>query len=328
MADLIGYLEREARRLNFFGTVALLEEHFEEQGAADPVNSGRIQFEPDPSLAFPASDIVSIVKHDDRIAIKVSFMGLVGVSSPLPVYFSDYIVRHEAEAGALLDFLTIFNNRIYALFYRAWKKYHLTGITARATNDPILRCIAALAGVPLNMELPAPALRTLAYAGLYAGAPRGHALLEALLSDYFGNIPVRVQEFMPRWAPLPDPMRLGENDHKGLYGNARLGETAILGTSIYDLGGKFRVSIGPLTPEMFESFLLKGSNHAAVKKLIEAFLYDPLDYDLEVLLQSCDLSAVTLGADNARLGVTAALGASSGMSEVKSMVLEGRSFEE
>lgn len=324
MAGLIDYLQREATRLNFFGAVALLEEYFGEKGVSDPVNTGRIQFGPGPSLSFPAADIISIVSNDDRITMTLSFMGLAGVSSPLPVYFSDYIVQHEAEAGALLDFLTVFNNRIYALFYRAWKKYRLAGIAARTPNDPLLRCIAALAGMPpsrplrLDTGLSPEAYRSLAYAGLYAGSPRGHAQLESLLSDYFGNVPVTVTEFMPRWAPLPDPMRLGENN------TAQLGVSAILGTSVYDLSGKFRVSIGPLTPELFESFLPKGRNHAAAKKLIEAFLHDPLDYDFEVLLQSCDLSAVTLGADNARLGETAALGESSGVSEVKSLVLEGR----
>ncbi|MGA2505939.1 MAG: type VI secretion system baseplate subunit TssG [Chitinispirillaceae bacterium] len=316
MADLIEFLEREAGRLNFFGAVALLEEHFEDKGVADPMGAGSIQFEPDPSLSFPTSDIVSITRHDGRIVFRLSFMGLAGVSSPLPVYFSDYIVQHEAEAAALLDFLTIFNNRMYALFYRAWKKYRLIS----SAGDPLVRCIAALAGIPLNMDLPASALRSLAYAGLNAGAPRSHASLEALVSDYFGNIPVKVTEFMPRWAPLPDPMRLGDND------NARLGQTAILGTFLYDLSGKFRVSLGPLTPGMFESFLPKGKNHAALKGLIESFLAEPLDYDIEVLLESRDLSAVILGADNAKLGETAALGEAKGTSEIKSMVIEGRSI--
>jgi len=324
MAGMIELLEREAKRLNFFGAVSLIEDYFKELGITDPLNTGAIQFETDPSLAFPPSDIVSIKKIDDRIVLRLSFMGLAGVSSPLPTYFADYIVKREAEAAALLDFLTIFNNRMYALFYRAWKKYHLTSIAGGVTDDPLLRCIAALAGIPLNMELPASALRTLAYAGLFAGMPRGHAALEALLSDYFGNIPVSVTEFMPRWAPLPDPMRLGNNVNA--RENARLGETAILGTSLYERSGTFRVSLGPLTAEQFESFLPKGKNHAAVKGLIESFCAEPLDYDIEVLLESRDLKPVVLGADGARLGETAALGETKGTSEITSMVLEGRSF--
>jgi type VI secretion system protein ImpH len=320
MAGVIELLGREATRLNFFGAVLLLEDDFRERGISDPLSSGAIQFEADPSLAFPPSDIVSIKNHDGRIVFRLSFMGLAGVSSPLPSYFSDYIVRHEAEAAALLDFLTIFNNRMYALFYRAWKKYHLTSIAAGRADDPILRCVAALAGIPLNTDLPASSFRTLAYAGLYAGMPRGHAALEALLSDYFGQIPLKVTEFMPCWAPLPDPLRLGDHD------NARLGVTAILGTSLFERSGKFRVSLGPLTSEMFESFLPKGKNHAALKGLIESFCAEPLDYDLEVMLESRDLKPVTLGQETARLGETAALGETTGVSDITSMVLEGRSF--
>jgi|WetSurMetagenome_2_1015567.scaffolds.fasta_scaffold144839_2 type VI secretion system protein ImpH len=320
MAGVIELLEREAKRLNFFGAVSLIEDYFGEKGITDPLNTGAIQFETDPSLSFPPSDIVSIKKIDDRIVLRLSFMGLAGVSSPLPVYFADYIVRRETEAAALLDFLTIFNNRMYALFYRAWKKYRLTSIAGGVSGDPLLRCIAALAGIPLTMDLPSFALRTLAYTGLYAGMPRSHAALEALLSDYFGNIPVTATEFMPRWAPLPDPMRLGNDE------NARLGETAILGTSLYDRSGKFRVSLGPLTSEQFESFLPKGKNYAAVKGLIESFCDGPLDYDIEVLLKSRDLRPVVLGADGARLGETAAIGETKRTSEITSMVLEGRSF--
>jgi type VI secretion system protein ImpH len=209
----------------------------------------------------------------------------------------------------------MFNNRIYALFYRAWKKYRLTSIAAAAAGDPLLRCVAALAGADPGA---ARAQRTLAYAGMLAGAPRSAAALETLLSDYFGGIPVAVQEFMPHHSPLPDPMRLGLSE------NAGLGTTAILGTSIFDRGAKFRVRIGPVLPEAFESFLPSGKNHADAKTLVEEFLAEPLDYDFEVLLQSEDLITVVLGADNARLGETAALGESGGVSEVKSMVLEGR----
>ena len=323
MAGIIELLEREANQLNFFGAVSLIEDYFKDSGIPDPLTTGAIQFECDPSLAFPASDIVSIREHDGRIVFRLSFMGLAGVSSPLPSYFCDYVVRHESEAAALLDFLSMFNNRMYALFYRAWKKYHLTSIAAYDPGNPLLRCIAALAGVPLTMELPGSSVRTLAYAGLCAGMPRSHAALEALLSDFFDNIPVRVTEFVPRWAPLPDPVRLGGSDSAR---NARLGETAMLGTSLYERSGKFLVTLGPLTADMFESFLPKGKNHAALKELIESFLAEPLDYDLEVMLESRDLTPVTLGADSARLGQTAALGETTGVSDITSMVLEGRSW--
>jgi type VI secretion system protein ImpH len=299
MADIKEYLEREACRLNFFGAVSMLEELFAREGGTDPITAGYIQFEPDVSLSFPPSDIVSIERQGDRYLFKLSFMGLTGISSPLPVYFSEYIVTHEAEAEALFDFLTIFNHRLYTLFYWAWKKYRLEHAIARIAHDPLLRCIAALSGIPAATGLTADTIRLLAYAG-------------------FGAIPVQVKEFMPRWAPMSSPTRLGRN--------AGLGTDAALGTLKYDTSGKFRVRIGPVSRELFESFLPNEDNYATVKRLVEGYMSDLLDYDIEVLLQIVDLVPVALGRDEARLGETAALGEPRGVSEVKSLVLEGRSI--
>jgi type VI secretion system protein ImpH len=323
MPDVIKRFEREARQLDFFGAVSLLEEYFIRRGDNDPVQSGRIQFEPDPSLTFPPSDIVAILRRNDQIVFTLAFMGLVGATSPLPVYFADYVAAHDAGAEPLRDFLTVFNNRIYALFYRAWKKYRLMSMMVRGkAGDSLQRCIAALAAIPpspSSIANKANQERLLAYTGLFAGGARSSAGLCTMLADFFGNIPVSVQEFMPRWAPLPDPTRLGQGE------NARLGGHAILGTSIFDLSGKFRVVIGPLAAAPFESFLPNGTNHLLAKQLIETFLFEPLDYDIEVLLQSIDLITVELGMDNARLGENAAIGDASGAIEAKSMLLEGRS---
>jgi type VI secretion system protein ImpH len=308
VTDLLG---REGRRLNFFGAVALLEEEWAARDISDPIAAGRIAFEPEPSLSFPSADIAAIVAHDDRTVLRLCFMGLAGALSPLPSYFSEYIVQHPAEAGALLDFLTIFNNRIYALFYRAWKKYRLTSIAS--AQDPRFRAIAALAAGTDDPSL-------LAYAGMLAGAPRSAAALAALISDRFGNIPVSIVEFMQREAPLPDPMRLGSNE------NARLGTTAILGTTMADRSAKFRVRVGPVKRKIFERFMPKSQNHAELKRLVEAFIAEPLDYDIEVFLDSAAMVPVILGADNTRLGETAALGRIIGHTEAKSMVIEGRSL--
>jgi type VI secretion system protein ImpH len=322
MADVIDLLEREARRLNFFGSVELLESFFHARGVADPLGMGRIQFEPDPSFGFPPSDIVSIERRDDRIVFTLSFMGLVGVTSPLPVYFADFIVQHEAEAGALLDFLTLFNNRMYALFYQAWKKYRLIRMYSHPGDSaPLRRCVSSLAGSDIAAFSSGEHIdRLLAYTGLFAGKTRGGAGLSAVLSDFFGVMPVRIYEFMPRWAPLPEPMLLGHDANNGL------GTHTILGTSIYDRSGKFRVVIGPVASAAFESFLPNGKNHTLAKKLIESYCAEPLDYDIEVLLQSEDLITVELGKDNARLGENAAIGDAASAGEEKSMLLEGRAL--
>jgi predicted component of type VI protein secretion system len=59
-----------------------------------------------------------------------------------------------------------------------------------------------------------------------------------------------------------------------------------------------------------------------MKALVETFLADPLDFDIEVQLQSCELVPVIVGKDNTRLGETSSLGNSSMQSDIKSIVIE------
>jgi type VI secretion system protein ImpH len=332
--NLSARLQREAQGLNFFGAVALMEEQCAAR-SKDPFTSGHIRFGLDTSFAFPPGDIASIRRDaDGRFFVTPTFMGLANTSSPLPFYFVEYMgqvdaIRREIDKGneltevdrgvlAFVDFLTMFNHRAYVLFYQAWKKYACARSLAAAANDPLVRCIAALAGTQPGAAPTPAALRVLAYTGLLAGTPRGPGGLEALVSDFFGGVPVRVREFVPRWAPLADPPRLGDS---------RLGQTAICGTSVLDYTGKFRVTIGPLNRKKFESFLPSGANFPVVKRLVEAFLADPLDYDIELLMESAASLPVELGRDNARLGETASLGRVEGVYEAKSVALEGRCFQ-
>ncbi|MBN1307411.1 MAG: type VI secretion system baseplate subunit TssG [Chitinispirillaceae bacterium] len=312
MPDLIERLCTEAHDFNFFRAVQLLEEYFQKTtGSANPIDAGKIRFLPDESITFPPNDIAAIEEREGTVSFTLSFMGLVGVTSPLPVYFSEYLSSHHETSLALYDFLTIFNHRMYSLFYRAWKKYHfLYNFTAHGT-DSFTRKIAMLSGVDPAGD--AKKMRLLAYCGILSSATRSAAGLRTLLSDYFGGIPVAVAEFAPRWAPLRNVKPLGAS--------VPLGRAAILGTTYFDRAGKFRVVVGPLSRTAYEQFLPGTQNIADMKAIILGYLSDPLGFDIEVQLQSIELVPVVLGADETRLGETSALGRSHGMTDIQSIVI-------
>ena len=314
MADLIEELTGESRTFNFFQAVSLLEEKYRRaSGLDDPVQAGRVRFCADPSSAFPSADIRRIDTSSAGIRMVLSFMGLTGASSPLPSYFTEYLQQNEETATALEDFLAIFNNRMYGLFYRAWKKYHFIRNFSVRGNDSFSRKVAALAGVD-HRQLDQPGvLRLLAYTGVLAGRIRGRAGLEVLLSDFFGGIPVVVRQWVPRWVDIPTPPKVGVD--------ARLGVNAVSGTRVRDFAGKFRVIVGPLRRDVYETFLPGSRNIAVVKQLVAGYLSDPLQFDIEVRLQSVDLVPVVLGEREARLGTTSSLGRSDGKSAVQSIVI-------
>jgi type VI secretion system protein ImpH len=312
--DLSECLTKEGYYFNFFQALQLLEEKFrKEKGKKNPLDSGEIRLVPDSSLAFPASDIKQIKETQGIFELTLTFMGLVGVSSPLPLYFSEYLAQHEENSQPLIDFLTIFNHRCYSLFYRAWKKYRFLSSFSIHESEPIPRRIALLAGLdPKRLSDPSYA-RLLSYAGLLSVKCKGKSSIASMLSDFFQGLPVEIQEYQPRWVEILNPPRMGDS---------QLGINSIAGTSSWDISGKFRVAVGPLPRETFEQFLPYTDNIKKMKELISLYLSEPLAYDIEVKLQSSELVPVILGENNTRLGETSSLGESKGYSDIKSIVIE------
>jgi len=296
MADLIQKLTSDGQSFGFFQAVTLLEEYFREKDKdGSPIRSGRIRFSSDQSIAFPQSDIASVRTERDTVRFFLTFLGLLGVSSPLPNYFSDYIARFGEESKPLEDFCSLFNNRLYALFYEAFRKYRFP---LAAMTAPFLFKLGCLAGTCTQNEV--DAYRMLAYTGVLSTRRRSARGLETLVSNYFGDIPVAVTQWVARWAPVSNPTRLGSG--------AALGVNATVGTEMFDLSGKFRVSLGPLKRHIFERFLEGSPNVATLKKIVAAYATDPLEFDIEVKLAASDLIPVVLGEESARLGQTSSLG--------------------
>jgi type VI secretion system protein ImpH len=313
MASLSDRLQKEYHQFNFFQAVSLIEEFFQNQGVRNPIDTGKIRFVPDPSISFPPNDIAGIREGRGMFVMMLSFMGLVGVTSPLPVYFSEYLSRRQEQAPPLYNFLTIFNHRFHALFYKSWKKYHFIKSFTNDGSDLFTKNIGKLTG-GTSEAMSKEQMRLLAYCGILAGLRRGPAALESMLSNYFSNIPVRIEQFFPRWAPLKEKTQVGID--------SRLGMTALCGTTFYDVSGKFRVVVGPLKREIFETYLNGSENIKTMQSIIRSYITDPLDFDIEVQLQSMELVPVCLGWDNSRLGTTSSLGKSSSRTDIQSVVIE------
>lgn len=314
MSDLIERLTSESYNFNFFQALSLLEEYFRSrESVANPIESGRIRLTTSPSLSFPPADIAKISKTKDGVEFVLTFMGLIGVSSPMPLYFTEYVSRFEENGAGLRDFLSIFNHRMYTLFYRAWQKYRFIGIAGGKENHPIMRGIAHLAGIDEGKLADPFYRRVLAYTGCFAGKTRSKEALRIMVSDFFNGLPVTVVQWQGRWTEIANPPKIGVD--------SRLGVNAIAGTRKWDLSGKFRVSVGPLPRPQFETFLPGSDNIASMKKLVTLFLSDPLDYDIEVTLESSELVPVVLGQNTSRLGETSSLGKSDKKSDIHAIVI-------
>ena len=79
--------------------------------------------------------------------------------------------------------------------------------------------------------------------------------------QHFFRVPVRIEEFVGHWMSLS----AGERTCLSSEG-AALGSGAVLGGRVWDRQHKFRIHLGPLTLEQYESFLPGG---APLRKLVD-----------------------------------------------------------
>ncbi|MDB5049603.1 MAG: hypothetical protein JWO30_2674 [Fibrobacteres bacterium] len=371
--NLNRFLLKDGTELNFFQAVHLLERLFQDQGklgTGDDMRSEPVRFETLNSLSFPPGDVAAVLpplsfrnqaleldtaKRGDEpppdpdalppvkdllkagngpLRMSLTFMGLYGVSSPLPSYFTDPITLRKIEYFELKKFLDIFTHRLYSLFYRSWKKYrHYAQYDPKRPDDYTLRLLALTGQWPrrkgkahVQGESAEFNLRRIPYARFLGNRVRSAKGLQQLLRGYFGFEKVTIRQFESSWVEIPVKARLGD-------GLVTLGKSTRLGDRMQDRLSRFTVEIGPLPRSTFNSFLpseremlgdslgrKRGEGAAAapkgaetgllsqVREIIDAYLRDPLDYQVKVILQPEQDEIPALGSEHARMGMGIWLG--------------------
>ncbi len=311
MSDLIELLKTRGLEFDFFQAVTLIEEYFApEEMRTEGEKRTNVRFSANPDIGFPSSDIASVKEHDGwGVEFLLSFMGLLGISSPLPHYFTDYGAKHSEESSPLTDFINIFDHRIYSLFYHAYMKYRSVPTWSRHEDSDLHKRIAAFTG--LNSDDPVTN-QLLSCAGLFAGVSRNADSLAEILSECLGA-DIRIEQWVPRWAAVENCTRLGLN--------LVIGDDALLGERVFDRTGKIRIVISLEKGDDFESFLISSQKRESINSIVAIFSPQPLDFDIEIRFRASMLIPVQLGSDNAKMGISASCGTNSNEHECYSIII-------
>jgi type VI secretion system protein ImpH len=292
-------------------------------GRGGPPMREVVRFRALPSLSFPPSaihDLTRATSEQPVPALVVTFMGLTGPSGVLPRHYTELILRLERERRgeerrAFRDWLDLFNHRFISLFLRAWEKYRFWIAYERNEHDRpeqdtfthALRCFVGLGTGGLRERLRVVAVEAgrererrlagiddrslLHYAGLLSSRRRTAAGLEALLTDYFG-LSVKVKQFVGQWLDLEPTSQttLGVVD-----GNGQLGVNVIAGERVWDVQGKIRLRLGPLSFARFNDFLPdrtplpEHKGFFLLKHLARLYVGPDLDFDIQPVLRADDV---------------------------------------
>ena len=296
------HLRREPYCFEFFQAVQLLERLSPRSapvGHFVPPHTETARFSVHPSLVFPASEIQTLAYREDQPPLMtVNFMGLTGPLGVLPIHYTEFIQRRQAEGDtSARDFLDLFHHRIISLFYRAWQKYRFETTHGWGDLDRLRLYLQNLVGLGhdelLNRQV-VPDDALLFHAGLLTQQPRSAVGCESFLEDYFG-VPVRIEQFVGAWYRLEPDAQTAFRDGDAI--SDILGRGAVVGDEVWDPQAGLRVVLGPLTLAQYREFLPVGSAYLPLKTLVRFYAGDEFDFELQLILMREEVPSCQLGAE-------------------------------
>ncbi|HEX2675621.1 MAG TPA: type VI secretion system baseplate subunit TssG [Polyangiales bacterium] len=303
----------DARRMGFFALVSLLERMSSgavRVGGDGPPADEVLRFRNDPSMGFPASDVVAARLHEvprpphqrlaqprEVIEIVTTFLGLTGSVSPLPLYIPAEVAQDPSPFGVQRDFLDVFHHRLISLLYRLWTRYQLAREHTAAGDDAWTPRMLALTGFDgyAGAGLPLPPGVLLALTPLLCWHARGARTLELALrlllrEDLNDELALRIEQFVGGQVRLDEAqsMKLGVR-------NSVLGQSTVLGGRASDRTSSFAVALTLHGDADATAYMLGGKQLALVRSVVMNFLREPLDFELRVEVAAGGKGGFTLG---------------------------------
>lgn len=317
--SVIERLLAEPHEYSFFQAVRLLERallvnhptnelraRVQTIGGFAPPTSEILHFRTKPSLSFPEADIAHIEGNltDPNLGIcrvQTNFLSLAGSSGVLPYHYTEFILqRLKLKDTALAQFLDLFNHRLISLFFQANTKYKLA---LESERKQLKNQRSALTTTPSQVILGMIGMGTrglanrlqfndetlLFYSGLLSHKVRSSQGLKQMLADYF-QLPVKIQEFVGQWQDLlPDFCTRLASKAEPLGQNARLAQSAMLGSRGWIAQGKIRIVLGPLTKAQFYQFAPGTKALAAMNDMVRFYMGLEHDYEFIIEVNRADL---------------------------------------
>lgn len=315
---LIRRLCKEGSEYDFFQAVRLLEQTHADKprvGRSLRVSDDLLRFGQTPTLEFAPTTISAFVAgtHKPAPTMFVYFLGLLGPNGALPLFMTEYIRNRERNNSDSTQnrFLDIFNNRIIALFYRAWALNSQAVSYDRLEDDWMslaISCIAGYGDDGLKRRDSLPDAAKSFFSGHLSTQSGSEEGLTSIISGFF-QVPVKVSSFTSRWLRISKKYfcRLGAATKEFGGGhfeqsaeiagneNSELGGTAMLGQSYSDRSQRFTIHLGPLNFEDFERLLPGSKSFTRLMDWVRNYQTDPLCWDIHFTLKADDVPKTKLG---------------------------------
>lgn len=271
--------------LNFYRFCQLLEQSQPDQpviGSTWQVRQEPVRFRPHPGMGFPAAELKGLepAAHPyPAPAVRVTFMGLYGVESPLPTAYIDDIAQRREGSEATADFLDIFNHRLIAQYYRIWRKYSYPATFSAGGTDKTSQYLLGLAGLGITgcaENIATPASRFLALLPVMLLPGRTAEGLTSLVNLLAPDTRAQVWHHDKRRVPLKKTLQMSVRQPISLKGRPVMGEFAT------DVNSRVLLRLHTGNPSDVQGWLPGGELHSDLMSLLHVYLGGRLDVRLQL----------------------------------------------
>ena len=289
-ADLTRRLTERGDRFSFFQAYRLLRLLAKREGVAE---QDAIRVRPRLGLGFPQTDLQAIEEHGhQRYRITANFLGLYGVDSPLPTFYTEDLLNEQADGYAVnREFLDIIAQSIYPMFFEAWLKARPALRVLEYADQGMLDMLYAFVGIAdPQKRLGNPGVGLLLrFGSIYSQQARTAAGLETVLKACFAPADVQVRQLQPVWVDIPaaQRFRLGKSA-------CALGQSAHLGERCRSLDGITIVLTG-LSASLYRDLLPGHEAFERLKFLVDYYLIEPLPVQVELGIDAFEAEPAVLG---------------------------------
>jgi len=271
-----------------------------------------LKFRPYYNYVYPPTDLRSVKFEDKNISFVLNFLGLYGINSPLPRCYHEQVAMQQSILGEnevpLQNFLDIFNDRFYWLYYQSWKKYKYYYYFNEGSTNKVTQRINAFIGRGPNYARKESKIShhtLLKFSGFLSNRVRNKAGLSIILSYVFPFIKIKIKEFVPKWVKISNVPQLGGTETNE---SLKLGVNSFIGDSALDYMSRICIEIGPISFEEYLSFTPNSEKSEKLKELLDIYLNDGLEYDVKIIVNSETIKPIDWNDDRLRLGSSVWLG--------------------
>ncbi|SFP38053.1 type VI secretion system baseplate subunit TssG [Enterovibrio norvegicus] len=261
------------------------------------------------SLAFSANHLESVVKEDDRVEITTNILGLYGIASPLPTFYTEELFEEfRNDETAQRDFLDLLVEPIYKQYFQAWEKYRsISWLVERNDQSKTNHLFSFLGNThpPPSAQDEFDAFELLPYAGLFTQTRRSAYGLKSVVQELVGNhATVSIYQWYPKWVDVPSNQLclLGQK-------NTYLNGGCYLGEQIRDCANNIQIGVTTHDYLLFLGLIPNGDRHIKLLRTLKKYIQEGLDVNLDLRYERLEDTQTYLGDDNsALLGLNSSLG--------------------